>query len=72
MDLGNLVETIVHCLLIGEMTCISLRDGFSMVSALVCMVTYWTGLMVNRNIRLLIVMIHQATILHGLSIYRGY
>ena len=35
MDLGNLVETVVHHLLIGGMTCFGRRDGFSMVSALV-------------------------------------
>ena len=35
MDLDNLFETIVHYLLIGEMTCLNCRDGFPIVSALV-------------------------------------
>ena len=35
MDLGNLVETIVHHLLIGRMTCLGRRDEFPMVSVLV-------------------------------------
>ena len=35
MDLGNLVETIVHYLLIRGMTCLSRHDGFPMVSTLV-------------------------------------
>ena len=35
MDLGNLVETIVHHLLIWGMTCLGQRDGFPIVSALV-------------------------------------
>ena len=35
MDLGNPFETIVHYLLIGGMTCLGHRDGFSIVSALV-------------------------------------
>ena len=39
MDLGNLVETIVHHLLIGGMTCLSSRDEFPMVSALYVMQT---------------------------------
>ena len=37
MDLSILVEIVVHYLLIGGMTYLSHRDGFSMVSALVCM-----------------------------------
>ena len=28
------------------------RDEFSMVSALVCMVTHWTGLIISYNLRL--------------------
>ena len=35
MDLGNLVETVVHHLLIGGMAYLGYRDGFPMVSALV-------------------------------------
>ena len=34
MDLGNLVETIVHHILIGVMVCLNRRDGFPVVSAL--------------------------------------
>ena len=35
MDLGNLVESVVHHLLIGGMAYRGRRDGFLMVSALV-------------------------------------
>ena len=35
MDLGNLVETMVHHLLIGRMTCLGRQDEFPMVSVLV-------------------------------------
>ena len=35
MDLGNPIETVVHHLLIGRMTCLGSRDGFPMVSALI-------------------------------------
>ena len=35
MDLGNLVETVVHYLLIGGMTCLGRQDGFLIVCALV-------------------------------------
>ena len=35
MDLGNLVETIVHYILIEGMVCLSHQDGFPMVSVLV-------------------------------------
>ena len=44
MDLGNPVETVVHHLLIGGMTCLSCRDGFSMVSALVYVMHIGQGL----------------------------
>ena len=33
---------------------------------------HWIGPMTNHDARLSIVMIHQATILHGLSTLRGY
>ena len=52
MDLGNLVKTIVHHLLIGWMTCLGRRDRVPMVSALVYMVTHWTGFTMNHDIRL--------------------
>ena len=61
MDLGNQFEIIVHYLLIKGMPCLSHRDGFTMVSALVCM-------MHTRQD----IMIHQITILHGFSTSRGY
>ena len=35
MDLGSLVETVIHHLLIGGMTYLDGQDGFPMVSALV-------------------------------------
>ena len=35
MDLGNLVESVVHHLLIGGMAYRGRRDGFLMISALV-------------------------------------
>ena len=35
MDLGNPIETIMHHLLIGGMTCLGRWDEFPMVSALV-------------------------------------
>ena len=76
MDLGNLVQTEVHHLLIGGTTCLSHRDGFSMVSldwfvlhreyTSVCD-AHWIGPMVNHVTRLSIITIHQPTILHGLS-----
>ena len=52
MDLDNLIETIVYHLLVGG-TYYGHRDGFLMVSALVCMVTYWTKFTVKYDIRLL-------------------
>ena len=72
MDLSNPVETIVHHLLIGWMNCLDHRDGFPMVSALVYVMYTRLGPRVNYNAKLSIVMIYQVTILHGLSILRGY
>ena len=37
MGFGNLLETIVHHLLIGGMTCFSRQNGFPMMGALVYM-----------------------------------
>ena len=65
MDLGNPIEIIVYHLFIEEMTCLIHQDGCECTS--VCD-THWTRLMVNHDTRLSIVMIHQATILHGFSI----
>ena len=42
-----------------------------MVSASVCN-AHWIGPMVNHDVRLLIVMIHQATILYEPLTLRGY
>ena len=52
MDLGNLVNIIVHYLLIGEMTYLDYLDKFLIVNALVCMVTHWTEPTMNHNLRL--------------------
>ena len=52
LGLGNLLEIVVHHLLIGGMVGFGYQDGFPMVSALVCMVTHWTGPMVSHNLRL--------------------
>ena len=62
----------MHYLLIGEMSYLGYRDRFSMVNVLVYMVAHWTEPMVNHDIRLSIVMIHQDFILHGVSTLRGY
>ena len=40
MGLGNSLKTVVHHLLIGGMVGLGYRDGFPMVSALMCMVTH--------------------------------
>ena len=72
MDLGNPIETIVRYLLIERMTYLNHQSEFFMMSALVCTVTHWTGPTVNRDVRLSIVIIHQAIILYELSTLRGY
>ena len=53
MGLGNPLEVVVHHLLIRGMTGLGYWDEFLMVSALVCIVAYWTGHMVSYNLRLL-------------------
>ena len=58
MDLGNLVEIVVHHLLIGWMTSHGGQDGFPIVSALLRIVTHWTRPMTKHDIRLSIIMIH--------------
>ena len=50
MCLGNPLEVIEHHLLIEGMTSLGYRDGFPMVSVLVCMVTYWTGPTVSHDL----------------------
>ena len=52
MDLDNLVETVVHYLLIGGMACLGRRDEFPMVNILVYMVTHWIRPRVNHDVRL--------------------
>ena len=49
MGLGNPFEVVVYYLLIGGMASLGYRDGFPIVSALVCMVTHWTRLMVSHD-----------------------
>ena len=70
MDLGYPSDIVVHCLLIRGVTCFSCRNGFAMVS--VACDAHWTRPMMNHDTRLSIVMIYQATILHGLSTLKGY
>ena len=52
MDLGNPLEIIVHHLLIEGMASLGYRDGFPIVSTLVCIVTLWIGLTVSHDLRL--------------------
>ena len=53
------------------MTCLGHRDGFPMVSALVCMVIHWIGPTMNHEFFYQIVMIHQTTMLQGLSTFKA-
>ena len=52
MGLGNPLEVVVHHLLIGWITGFGYRDGFPMVSVLVCMVIHWTWPTVIHDLRL--------------------
>ena len=52
MSLGNPLEVVVYYLLIGWMVGIGYWDGFPMVSALVCIVSHWTGPIVSHGLRL--------------------
>ena len=52
MSLGNPLEVVMHHLLIGGIVGLSYRDGFPMVSALVCIVSHWTGPIVSHGLRL--------------------
>ena len=52
VGLGNPLEVVVHYLLIGGMIGLGYRDGFPMVSSLVCLVTHWTRPMVSHDLRL--------------------
>ena len=51
MGLGKPLEALVH-LLIGGVAGLGYWDVFSMMSALVCMVTHWIGPMVSYDLRL--------------------
>ena len=51
MDLDNPFEAIVHHLLIGGMIGLGHRDMVPIMSALVCMVTHWTGPTMSHDIR---------------------
>ena len=53
MDLSNPFEVVVYHLLIGRMVGFGHRNKVHMISPLVCMVTYWTKLIVSYDIRLL-------------------
>ena len=52
MGLGSPLEVVVYHLLIGGIVGFGCRNGFLMVSALVCMVTHWTRSMVSHELRL--------------------
>ena len=52
MGIGNLLEVIVHYLLIGGTNGLGHPNRFSMMSTLVYMITHWIGLTVSRDLRL--------------------
>ena len=52
MGLDNLLKVVVYHLLIGGMVSLGYRDGLPIVSALVCIVTLWIGLIVSHDLRL--------------------
>ena len=52
MDLNNLLEVVVHYLLNRGTVGLDHQDGFPMISALICMVTHWTGPKVSHDKRL--------------------
>ena len=52
MGVGNPLKVVVHLLLIGGMASLGYQDRFPMVIALMCMDTYWTGPMMNHDLRL--------------------
>lgn len=70
--MGNPVATLVYCLIIKGITCLSFQDEFFIMSALMCTITYWTKPTVNYKVRFSIVIIHQTTMLYGLSTLREY
>ena len=72
MDLGNPIKIVDHYLLIRRTTCLGYWDAFLVVSALMRIVTHWIGPMMNHDVKLSIIMIHQSTMMHKLLILRGY
>ena len=50
IDLGNLVEIVVHYLSIKGMACLGCQDGVFMVNALMYMITYWARPTVNHDL----------------------
>ena len=51
------------------MICLGYQDGFLMGNALIYIVTHWIRTLVNHNIDYQVVMIHQTTMLYGLSTF---
>ena len=51
---------------IRGMTYLRYWDEFPMMSALMCVVTHWTRLTMNHDVRSSVVMIHQTTLPHRL------
>ena len=52
MGLGNPLKDVVHHLQIEGMISFGYRDEFLMESAVVCMVTDWTGRTVSHDLKL--------------------
>ena len=53
MGLGNPLEVVVHYLLIiGIVGTLGYWDGFLMMSALICLITYWTKPTMSHDLRL--------------------
>ena len=71
MDLDNPIQTVVHHLLIRGMVYLGGRDVSYSDCTSVCD-AHWIGPTMNHDARLSIFMIHQVTILHGLSTLREY
>ena len=56
MELDNLLEVVMHHLLIGEITYLDHQDGLPMVTLLMSMVTQWIKTMVSHDISYRVVM----------------
>ena len=52
MCLGNPLDVVVHHPLIEGMTDLGYRNGFPMMSVLVCMATHWLIPMVSHDLKL--------------------